>query len=49
MIPRSSPNRSKQGHKPEIVETDGEAGGDSEEGTSAGESEESSDDQEDTT
>ena len=35
--------------EPEIVETDGEAGEDSEEGTSAGESEESSDDQEDTT
>ena len=35
--------------EPEIAETDGEAGGDSEEGTSAGESEESSDDQEDTT
>lgn len=35
--------------EPEIVETDEEAGGDSEEGTSAGESEESSDDQEDTT
>ena len=35
--------------EPEIVETDGEASGDSEEGTSAGESEESSDDQEDTT
>ena len=34
--------------EPEIVETDGEAGEDSE-GTSAGESEESSDDQEDTT
>ena len=35
--------------EPQIVETDEEAGGDSEEGTSAGESEESSDDQEDTT
>ena len=35
--------------EPEIAETDGEAGEDSEEGTSAGESEESSDDQEDTT
>ena len=35
--------------EPEIVETDGEADEDSEEGTSAGESEESSDDQEDTT
>ena len=35
--------------EPEIVETDGEGGEDSEEGTSAGESEESSDDQEDTT
>ena len=35
--------------EPEIVETDGEAGEGSEEGTSAGESEESSDDQEDTT
>ena len=41
----------RQGHQvePVIVETDGEAGEDSEEGTSAGESEESSDDQEDTT
>ena len=35
--------------EPEIVETDGEAGEDSEEGTSAGESEESSDEKEDTT
>ena len=35
--------------EPEIVETDGEAGEGSEEGTSAGESEESSDDQEDST
>ena len=35
--------------EPEIVETDGEEGEDSEEGTSAGESEQSSDDQEDTT
>ena len=35
--------------EPEIVETDGEGGEDSEEGTGAGESEESSDDQEDTT
>ena len=35
--------------EPEIVETDGEAGEGSEEGSGAGESEESSDDQEDTT
>ena len=35
--------------EPEIIETDGEGGEDSEEGSGAGESEESSDDQEDTT
>ena len=35
--------------EPEIIETDGEGVEDSEEGSGAGESEESSDDQEDTT